>query len=66
MTPKDKILAVIKLLDDDATIDEVIYRLNLLRKIEIGIAQAESGDCMEHDEFMDQLQSEIIDQLESE
>jgi hypothetical protein len=58
MTSKEKIIALIKRLDDDVTIEEAIDRLNLLRKIEIGIAQVDSGDYLEHDEFMNQLESE--------
>ena len=60
MTTKEKMLNVISSLEDDASIDQAIYRLNLLRKIEIGQQQIEAGDFMEHDEFMDQLENENI------
>lgn len=43
MTTKQRAISVIENLDQDATIDEVIDRLYLLRKIELGIAQADSG-----------------------
>jgi hypothetical protein len=58
MTSKEKIISLIKSLGDDVTIKEAIYRLRVLRKIEIGIAQVDSGDVLEHDEFMNQLESE--------
>ncbi len=58
MTTKEKVLSVINSLDENATLDEVIDRLYLLRKIELGIAQADAGDVIEHDAFMSQLERE--------
>ena len=58
MTTKDKAINVIQSLDDDVSLDEVIDRLYLLRKIELGIVQAQAGDVMEHDQFMDELEAE--------
>ena len=58
MTTKDKAINVIQSLDDDVSLDEVIDRLYLLRKIELGIVQVEAGDVMEHDQFMDELEAE--------
>ena len=58
MTTKEKVLSVISSLDENATLDEVIDRLYLLRKIELGIAQADAGDVMEHDQFMAELDQE--------
>ena len=58
MTTKEKAISLIQTLDDDVSLDDVIDRLYLLRKIELGIAQADAGDVMEHDEFMDELESE--------
>lgn len=60
MTTKEKMMNVIASLEDDASIDQAIYRLTLLRKIEIGRQQIAAGDYMEHDEFMDQLENEEI------
>jgi hypothetical protein len=58
MTTKEKAISVINSLSDDATLDDVIDRLYLLRKIELGIAQADAGDVMDHDEFMAELERE--------
>ena len=55
MTAKQKILEVVKDLPDDTPFEAVIDRLYLLRKIEIGIAQADAGDVISHDEFMKEL-----------
>ena len=46
MTTKEKAISVINSLNDDATLDDVIDRLYLLRKIELGIAQ---GRCRRRD-----------------
>lgn len=60
MTTKEKAISLIQALNDDVSLDDVIDRLYLLRKIELGIAQADAGDVMEHDEFMDELESEDV------
>jgi hypothetical protein len=56
MTTKQKILSVIESLDENVSIDEAIYRLYLLQKIEIGRQQIAAGEFIEHDEFMKQLE----------
>jgi len=58
MTTKAKILRVIESLDEDASVDEAIDRLYLLQKIEIGMAQADAGDVVEHEQFMEELEAE--------
>ena len=58
MTSKQTAISVIRSLSDDATLDDVIDRLYLVRKIELGISQADAGDVMEHEEFMAELERE--------
>lgn len=58
MTTEEKAISLIQTLDDDVSLDDVIDRLYLLRKIELGIAQADAGDVMEHDAFMDEFEAE--------
>ena len=58
MTTKEKAISLIQSLRDDISLDDVIDRLYLLRKIELGIAQAEAEDLMEHDTFMKELEAE--------
>lgn len=58
MTTKEKVIQVMESLEDDVTLDEIIDRLYLLRKIELGVAQADAGDVMDHDRFMDELERE--------
>lgn len=58
MNSKDKAIAVINSLDDDVTLDDVIDRLYLVHKIELGIAQADAGDVVGHEQFMAELERE--------
>ena len=58
MTSKEKAIGAIQALNDDVSLDEVIDRLYLLRKIELGIAQADAGDVVEHEAFIAELEAE--------
>lgn len=58
MTSKEKAIGVIQALNDDVSLDEVIDWLYSLRKIELGIAQADADDVVEHEAFMDELEAE--------
>jgi predicted transcriptional regulator len=58
MTTKEKVINVLDSLEDDVALEVVIDRLYLLRKIELGIAQADAGQTIEHQEFMDELEAE--------
>ena len=58
MTTKEKVLSVINSLDENATRDDVIDRLYRVRKIELGIAQADAGDSIDHGTFMSELEQE--------
>lgn len=61
MTTKEQAINVIQSLDDDVSLDDVIDRLYLLRKVELGIQQSDARDVVEHDEFMDELEAEDVD-----
>jgi predicted transcriptional regulator len=61
MTTKEKIISVINSLSDDTSIEQAIDRLYLLHKIEIGSRQADDGQVIEHDEFMNQLEDAQAD-----
>ena len=44
MTPKQKAIAAIEALDDDANLDDAIDRLRFLRKIESALEKPQFGD----------------------
>jgi predicted transcriptional regulator len=52
---KQRILAALNDLDEDASIDEAIERLYLLAKVEKGLAQLDAGQGVEHDEVKRRL-----------
>ncbi len=58
MTSKEKVVSMIQSLNDDVSLDDVIDRIYLLRKIELGIEQADSCEVMDHDQFMNELEAE--------
>jgi hypothetical protein len=60
MTTKEKILGVIESLDDDVSIEQAIDRLYLLYKIEVGQQQIASGQYIDHDELMAELEAEDL------
>jgi hypothetical protein len=61
MTNKEKAIGLIQSLDDDVSLDDVIDRLYLLRKVEMAENQADRDEVTEHDEFMSQLEAEDAD-----
>lgn len=58
MTIKQKILKLVQKLPEDVTIDDVLNRIVLLRKIEVAIGQCDRGEVMDHDEFFKRLEEE--------
>ena len=60
MTTKEKVIRLIESLDDNASLDDMIDRLYLLRKIELGLAQADAGEVMPHQQFMKELEAEDV------
>jgi len=52
MTVQEKVTQAIKDLPADATLEQVMERLVLLAKIEKGIAQADAGQTVSHEEVV--------------
>ena len=50
MTTKEKVLETVKTLPDDASIEDVMERLLFLSKIDKGLAQADAGQTIAHEE----------------
>jgi predicted transcriptional regulator len=55
VTTKEQILELVKRLDDNATIDQAIYKLELLKNIQLGLDQIEKGQVFDHDEVFEEL-----------
>jgi predicted transcriptional regulator len=52
---KEKLEILIKELPDTVDVDEVMYRLYLLQKIEAGEAAIKEGNTLSHDDAMKRL-----------
>ena len=57
---KDKLETLIKELPDTVDIEEVMYRLYLLQKIESGEAAIKEGKTVSHDEAMKRLSKPLF------
>ena len=55
MLTKTKVLKAIKQLPDEFSIDEMIDKMILLEKIEIGIAQADRGEVMDDEDVQKEI-----------
>jgi len=55
MLTKTKVLKTIKQLPDEFSLDEIIDRMILLEKIEIGIAQADRGEVVSHEDVQKEI-----------
>jgi hypothetical protein len=58
MSAKEQVLELVKRLDENATIDHIMYKLELLKNIQIGLEQIEKGQFVDHDELFDELLKE--------
>ena len=50
MTTKQQILEVIERMPDEISISEAIEKLHLLERIRVGLAQADAGELVSHEE----------------
>jgi hypothetical protein len=58
MTTKQKILAALNDLPEDASFRDALDRLWLLRGVEISLRQADADDVISHEEFVKELLEE--------
>ena len=65
MTPKEKIQEFVARMPDAVSMDQVIYKLNLFCSAETGLAEADRGEGMDHDEFFDELLAECDEDIKS-
>ncbi len=55
MTRKEKILRMIQKLPDDVSFDKVIYNLDLMKAVEISVAQIARGEYITHEDLEKEL-----------
>ncbi|MHB0935947.1 MAG: hypothetical protein ACYDCO_12680 [Armatimonadota bacterium] len=55
MTIKEKMLQAVSELPDDASFEDAMEKLLVLAKIERGLAQADRGETLSHQEVKDRM-----------
>jgi len=55
MNAKERVIEALKELPDDAKLEEVLDRLILLTKVQIGLEQADAGMFVSHEEIRKRL-----------
>jgi len=55
MTVRDKAIRAMQDMPDDASVEDIMVRLLLLANIERGIAQADAGIWISHEEAKDRM-----------
>ena len=62
-TVKSSVLDVLNVLSDDATWEEVLYRLEVRRQLEQAVAEADAGLFLSHDDVFRELETEEQNEL---
>jgi predicted transcriptional regulator len=55
MEAKETVRALLKRLPDDCTLEDVLYHLYVLNKIEGGLAEANAGRTIPHEEVAEEM-----------
>jgi hypothetical protein len=58
MERKECVLQMVSRLPDDVTLDRILYHLDVLRRVEIGLEQADREEGTEHEELFRRLEKE--------
>ena len=51
LSTKKRVIESIDKLPDDASYDDILERIELTRKIEIGLAQSDAGEGIDHEDI---------------
>jgi len=60
MTTKELVIEAIRDLPDDAAVEDAMERLLVLAKIERGVAQADRGETISHDEVRRRMADHLL------
>ena len=59
-TAKERIVKMIENIPENASREEVLYRLRLFHSVELGLRDAEDGKLIDHDELFDELLGDVV------
>jgi hypothetical protein len=65
VNPKENVLRMVSGLPDDATYEQMLENIDLLRAVENAAAEIQRGEGTDHDEFFDQLEAECDENIRS-
>ena len=60
MTTKERVREVLDQLPDDCSLDDVLYHLYVLQAIDRGLADADAGRTLSHEEVADKLRKKWV------
>ena len=60
MTTKDSVRALLNRLPDDCSLEDVLYHLYVVQQVELGLAEADSGNVIPHEQVVQELERRWI------
>ena len=60
MTTKDSVRALLDRLPDDCSLEDVLYHLYVVQQVELGLAEADSGNVIPHEQVVQELERRWI------
>jgi predicted transcriptional regulator len=57
LTVKEQVIQAVETLPENTTFEQVMERIYFLAKVERGLAQAEAGELIEHDEILREFEA---------
>ena len=60
MSTKDAVRALLDRLPDDCSLEDVLYHLYVVQQVELGLAEADSGNVIPHEQVVQELERRWI------
>jgi predicted transcriptional regulator len=56
MSTKDSVRALLDRLPDDCSLEDVLYHLYVVQQVELGLAEADAGNVIPHEQVVQELE----------
>ena len=60
MSTKDSVRALLDRLPDDCSLEDVLYHLYVVQQVELGLAEADTGNVIPHEQVVQELERRWI------
>ncbi len=60
MSTKDSVRALLDRLPDDCSLEDVLYHLSVVQRVELGLAEADAGNVIPHEQVVQELERRWI------